>query len=211
MSEITADYIERYIQGLIPEDKLLEELEIEAARRGIPIVGPVEGYLLYMLAKISKASSILEIGTAIGYSTIWLARGIPEDDGIVCTIERHEELANEAVKNIEKAGLGKRVKLLVGEARDLLPEMKQKFDLIFNDADKGEYSLLLNLMLPLLKKGGLLVTDNALWGGSVARREKHPWAEAIYDYNRRLAENPELETTIIPLRDGVSIAFRKSD
>ncbi|MFQ5815818.1 MAG: O-methyltransferase [Candidatus Hydrothermarchaeaceae archaeon] len=209
MSEIVPDYIEDYIRALLPADEFLEGLEAEAVRRGIPIVGPTEGYLLYLLAKMAKASSILEIGTAIGYSTIWLARAVSEKDGMVYTIERYEELAAEAVENIKKVGLGKRAKVLVGEARDLLSNMEEKFDLIFNDADKGEYPELLDLILPLLKDGGVLVTDNALWGGSVARREKHPWSEAIYEYNKRLAENPELETIIIPVRDGVSIAHKK--
>ncbi len=90
-----------------------------------------------------------------------------------------------------------------------MPTITQSFDFIFNDADKGEYPVLLELILPRLKKGGLLVTDNALWGGSVARKEKNAWSAAVREYNRLLSKNPELETTIIPVRDGVSIALKK--
>ncbi len=208
MSEITPDYIEDYIRALLPADELMEELEEEAAKRGIPIVGQAEGYLLYLLAEMARAKAILEIGTAIGYSTIWLARAVASG-GMVYTIERYEKLAAEAVANIRKAGLGKRVKVLVGEASDLLPKMGQRFDFIFNDADKEEYPALLELMLPLLKDGGLLVTDNALWGGSVATKERHPSSAAVREYNKRLSENPKLETVIIPMRDGVSIALRR--
>ncbi len=208
MSEITPSYIEEYIRALLPADNLMEALEKEAAERDIPIVGHAEGYLLYLLAKASRAVSALEIGTAIGYSAIWIARGLGEG-GMLYTIERDEKLAAEAMENIGKADVGKRVKVLVGEARDLLPKMRQRFDFIFNDADKEEYPALLELMLPLLKDGGLLVTDNALWGGSVARGERHPSSAAVHEYNKRLSENPKLETIIIPMRDGVSIALKR--
>ncbi len=209
MGDITADYIERYIHGLIPRDEFLEILEADAARRNIPIVEATEGYLLYLLAKMAEASSILEIGTAIGYSAIWLARAVP-DGGMVYTIERYEEFAEEAIRNIEKAGLSHKVKVLVGEAREILSEMDEEFDLIFNDADKEEYPELLDLMLPLLKDGGLLLTDNALWYGSVAESNKDKLADAVHEYNKRLADDPKMETTIIPVRDGVSIALKKS-
>lgn len=208
MGEITPGYIEEYIRTLLPTDEFMEELEEEAEERGIPIVGASEGYLLYLLAKMARASSILEIGTAIGYSTIWLARALRRG-GMLYSIERNEGLAAEAVNNIKRAGLSGKVKVLVGEAKVLLPTMKRRFDFIFNDADKGEYPALLDLIMPLLKDGGMLVTDNSLWGGSVAKREGHPWTKAIYEYNKRLSENPKVEATIIPVRDGVSIALRK--
>jgi len=208
MSEITPDYIERYLEGLVPRDEFLEKLEVEGAQRGIPIISASEGFLLYLLAKISKASTILELGTAIGYSTIWLARALPKE-GKIITIERFPEIAQEAERNIEKAGLADRVQILVGEAKQVISDISEEFDIIFNDADKEEYPELLDLMLPRLKKGGILLTDNTLWFGKVAKENRDQVTEAVHEYNRRLSEDPELETSIIPIRDGLSITLKK--
>lgn len=208
MGEITPDHVEEYIRSLLPADEFMEALEEKATDRGIPIVGHAEGFLLYLLVRATRSASVLEIGAAIGYSAIWMARGLGEG-GLLYTIERDAGLAAEAVKNLGRAGLADKAEVLVGEATELLPSIKQQFDFIFNDADKGEYPGLLKLMLPRLNKGGLLVTDNALWGGSAAKNERDSRSIAIRKYNKMLSENPKLETTIIPVRDGVSIALKR--
>jgi caffeoyl-CoA O-methyltransferase len=143
MNGITYPDIEKYLYELLPpRDPLLVRLEQEAQERDIPIVGPLVGRLLALLVRLTRAKKVLEIGTAIGYSTIWLARACP---GRVVTIEYNEQTAQEARRNISEAGLGRRVRVLVGDGMDLVPTLRTKFDFLFLDAEKHQYRALLDL------------------------------------------------------------------
>ncbi len=206
-AEPVRTYMERL---LLPRDVLLRRLEREAEEEGWPIVGPHVGSLLHILTAAVGARRALELGTAIGYSATWIARGLPAG-GRMVTVEVSEETAQRARRNLQEAGLGEVVEVRVGEAVELLPELGTGYDIIFNDIDKEGYPASLPLCKEALRPGGLLVTDNVLWSGRVADPEdRSPATEAIRAYNRRLAEDPEMATVILPLRDGVSISVKRA-
>lgn len=184
-------------------------MEAEAARRRIPIVGPAVGRLLAQLARLTGARRVFELGSAIGYSTIWLARACGEGGRVFYT-DGSEENAGEARRNLGEAGVADRVTVLVGDALTRLDGTDGEFDLVFNDVDKEGYPEVLRRAVPRLRVGGLLVTDNVLWDGRLRLPECEDDAEtaAIREFNRLCYEHPDLETTIVPLRDGVSVARR---
>jgi predicted O-methyltransferase YrrM len=190
-----------------PRDPFLDRLEREAEREGIPIVGPEEGTLLGILAGVSGAREILELGTAIGYSATWLARGSPL--ARVTSVEHEPSMARRAEGNIREAGLAGRVQVVVGEALEVSKGLAGPYDMIFNDIDKEDYPLILPRLKALLAPGGLLVTDNVLWGGRVAGRVKDAATQAIRVYNRALVGDGDMMTVILPLRDGVSLSLKR--
>jgi len=207
---ITYPYVDQYLSAIDPDrSALLRELESYAELHHVPIIGPVEARLIALLARSIGASRILELGTAIGYSTIWLAEVAQERGGKVTTLERDREMAELARANLRKAKLSSAVELLLGEADDTLAQLDGPFDLIFQDADKEQYSAQLEPCVRLLRSGGLLVTDNVLWGGSVCWDDPDPVAQKIREYNGRLVAHPQLETAFIPLRDGVAISRKR--
>ncbi len=159
--------LENYFRGFVPpRDALLLELEEEAARESIPIVGPVVGELLYILGRISGAKNILELGTASGYSAIYLARALPPG-GKVVTLELSEDMAQRAKANFARAGLADLVEVRLGQALDLMAAMTESFfDLIFLDIDKESYLPALAHCRRLLRAGGLLIADNVAFAGA---------------------------------------------
>jgi len=215
MGLIVPDAIERYLAGLNRFGvRVLDEIARGNEQRGLPLVDAEVGALLRVLATAANASRILEIGTAIGYSGIWLAGALPAG-GMLMTMEMSEERAREARENFARAGVSDRVSVIVGDANLKLAKVSGPFDLIFQDGDKQLYSPMLDRLVALLRPRGLLVTDNVLWDGEVAPgfvdAPKRPAAEtrAIVEYNERVASHPDLITTIVPLRDGVSISVKK--
>lgn len=209
MGDITPDAIESYVDAhLSPLDPALAAVEAQGMREGWPIVGPAEGTLLHLLTKLVRARRALELGTAIGYSTTWIARGL-EPDGELVTVEWNPDTAKLAADNLRRTGVADRVRILVGDARAVLKDLDGTFDLIFNDIDKEGYPAVLPRCAELLREGGVLVTDNVLWSGSVAnRRARDAATNAIRLYNDRLAADPRFRSLIVPLRDGVSIAMK---
>ena len=209
---ITSQPVEEYLKSMVPErDSVLAEIEAQAAKRRIPIVGPVVGQFLYQLAKVHQARTVFEMGSAVGYSTIWWARAVGEKGRVVYT-DGDPRNAEEARRYFDQAGVGNRVEVLVGDALELLSARNEHFDIIFNDVDKEDYPRVPKLALPRLRPGGLFITDNVLWRGAVASNDPRDSADvvtsAIREFNRALCQSPELITTIIPLRDGVSIALK---
>jgi caffeoyl-CoA O-methyltransferase len=210
MGGITTTAVEDYIYSILPErDKVLAEIEAEAAKHKIPIVGPAVGRLLYQIALMTSARNIFEMGSAIGYSTIWWARAI-SPGGRVTYTDGDSNNAARARKYFERAGVSDRITLKTGDALELLSEEKQQFDIIFNDVDKEDYPRVFRIAIPKLRTGGLFVTDNVLWSGKVA--QKNPGeksTKAILEFNKLLYGSPDLFTTILPIRDGVAVAVRK--
>jgi len=209
MGGITTGPVEDYLYALLPaRDEVLAEMEEEAARRDIPIVGPAVARVFYQLAKISGAKKVFEMGSAIGYSTIWWARAVGKDGRVTYT-DSDKKNASQAQGYFERAGVASQVRSLTGDALELLSEQKETFDIIFCDIDKEDYPRALRVALPKLRKGGLFVTDNVLWSGKVAQKSAtDARTKAILEFNRLIYQSPELFTTILPLRDGVAVCVK---
>jgi caffeoyl-CoA O-methyltransferase len=201
--------IHAYLQHWVPDrDAILAEMEELAARRRFPIVGPIAGRILAQLALLIGARRILEMGAGYGYSAYWLARTLPPD-GRVFAIERSGENARVGQEFLGRAGLVPQVEFLVGDALQAIQEMAGPFDLIFVDVDKEQYPASLPLTLPRLRIGGLLITDNMLWGGRVVAAEpSEASTRAIQEYTRLLYNTPGLYTTILPVRDGLAVSLK---
>ena len=209
MPGILEKHIEKYLDSLLPKrDAVLAEMEKYASRRKIPIIGPSCGRLLYLVAQISGANRMFEMGSAIGYSTIWLARGAGADAKIYYT-DGDPENARRAKENFRRGGVEDRIQLLVGDAVQLIDGVPGSFDLIFIDVDKHQYPEALRKAVPRLRSGGLLITDNVLWYGRTPRRAKDARTRAIQQFNRMIYSSSELFPVIVPLRDGVAVC-RKS-
>ena len=216
MGQIVPDAVEQYLAGLNHAgDPLLDDIARGNATRGLPLVDAEVGALLRVLATSVGASRILEIGTAIGYSGIWLAGALPVG-GMLVTMELDEARAREARENFARAGVSDRVSVVVGDAQLKIAKVSGPFDLIFQDGSKTLYTPLLDRLVALLRPGGLLVTDNVLWSGEVVPgfqntpRKNPDETRAIIEYNERVAAHPQLLTSIVPLRDGVSISVKRT-
>ena len=207
--------IDYYIEELFaPPDPALEGALRRSHEAGLPEIhiSPNQGKLLRLLAEIAGARRILEVGTLGGYSTIHLARALP-DGGALISLELDERHAEVARENLEEAGLGDRVEVRVGDARELLADMVQggaeTFDLMFIDADKGGYPEYLGWTLRLSRPGSLILGDNAIWGGSVLDLGDDS-ARAIREFNEAIARDPRLSAIVLPMMrervDGITIA-----
>lgn len=198
-----------YLDGLLPpRDPLLAEMEEHAEREGIPVSDPEVGRLLSLLARSRNARAVLEIGTAIGYGTLCLARGAPEAE--VITIDVDPDRLATAREYLERGEVADRVELLEGEALEILPRLERRFDLVYIDAVKSDYRRYLDLSLPSLEIGGLIVVDNLLWKGRVADppEEDDPAADAIRQFNVYFSIHPQLASVVLPLGDGVGLAAK---
>ena len=210
MGGITVPAVEDYLYSLLPaRDEVLTGIEAEAAKRNIPIVGPAVGRILYQLAVMIGAKSVFELGSAIGYSTIWWARAVGEGGRGIYT-DGDRKKAEEARRYFDRAGVAGRITVKTGDALEILSEEKTEYDIIFNDVDKEDYPRVFKLVLPRLRKGGLFVTDNVLWSGKVAQKSpSEASTKAILEFNRLLYGSPDFFTTILPIRDGVAVAVKK--
>jgi len=208
MSAIVDASVEKYLYSLLPpRDEVLAEMEQLAARRDIPIVGPAVGRLLYQLVQLIGAKRIFEMGSAIGYSTIWLARAAGPGATVYYT-DGDPKNAEQAHHFFARAGVSDRIQVLVGNALDLIQQIPGEFDFIFNDVDKEDYPNVFRLAVPRLRRGGLFVTDNTLWSGKVAGKTPDEETRAIQEFNRRIYSSPDLFSTIIPLRDGLAVCHK---
>lgn len=207
------DYIERLF---VPRDPVFEQALRDADKAGLPEihVSPNEGKLLYLLAKLAGAKRVLEIGLLGGYSTIWLARAIGPQGRLV-TLEVDERCVRVARQNLERAGVLSRVDIRHGDARATLEKMvgagEQPFDLVFIDADKPAYPIYLEYAVQLTRPGSLILADNVIRDGKVARRgETDPLVLGIQEFNRKLAAHPKLEAILVTVMrkklDGLAIA-----
>lgn len=199
---------EGYLDRLLPpRDALLREMEALAAERDVPISDPEVGRLLQTLAVATGARAIVEVGTAIGYGTLCLARGAPE--ARVISVDKDPERLALARGYLERGGVASRVELLEGPALDRLAALSGPIDLAYLDGPKGEYRRTLDLLLPKLRVGGLVVADNLLWGGKVADPEEDDDdTRALRAFNGYLMSHPQLAAVLLPLGDGVGLAAK---
>jgi caffeoyl-CoA O-methyltransferase len=207
--EVT-DELQAYLDGLVPKrDQVLARLEEEAHRENIPIVDPHEGMLLYLLVKLARSKSLLELGTATGYSGIWLLRGAGEE-GNLTTFEVDHKRAERARSNFEAAGLGRQALVVEQDAVGGLERMDHRFDACFIDLlnvfpSEEVTGRVFELCMGRLLPGGLLMADNALRQGEVAQ-PKNQQARNVAHYNKLVAKDRRLESVVIPIRDGLSVA-----
>ncbi len=200
--------IEQYINALLPaRDPVLAEMEAFAAEHKVPIVGPAVASLLAQLVMISGAKRIFELGSAIGYSTLWLARAAGEGAEVHYT-DGDEGKAKQARQYFERAGVADRVPIHVGDALGSLAATPGKFDFIFNDIDKQGYPAACEAVPLRLRSGGLFVTDNTLWRGKVVDPQDET-SQIVADFNTKVFQNKDLFSVLIPLRDGVLVAVKR--
>jgi predicted O-methyltransferase YrrM len=214
---LTPPAVAAYLTSLsaLPHPLLTRILD-DGRAGGIPVVDPLTGALLHALVLASGATRVLEIGTAIGYSTLWMAAALPAD-GMLVTLERDPSRAAAARGSFAEAGVDGRVTVMVGDADRYLHKLAGPFDLIFQDGDKAGYAPMLDRLVALLRPGGVLVTDNVLWDGEVVpgfvttpRRTPEDTA-AIAAYNARLAADRRLTVSWLPVGDGVALAVKNPD
>lgn len=210
---INYDYITQYIRETIPQNQgILKEMEEYAHENHVPIVHPEVARLIFVIAKIINPVNILEIGTAIGYSAILLSKAL-KPGGKIVTIERYEKMIKVARENIKKADLENTITVLEGDAEQILPGLAGQYDYIFIDAAKGQYLEFLPHCMRLLKSSGVLVSDNVLYKGMIATdklvvRRKKTIVKRLRNYLTAICNHPQLESTIIPIGDGVAISYK---
>jgi predicted O-methyltransferase YrrM len=216
--KITNPRVDNYLYAMLPErSAVLADIERQANERDIPIVGPAVGRLLYQYARLLGAKQIFEMGSAVGYSTIWCAMAVG-DGGKVHYTDGSSKNADEARSYFTRAGVADRIEVHVGDAIEVLSERKEQFDILFCDIDKHDYPRAARMAPERVRKGGLFITDNTLWRGDVVyaagntdyKPEQQPdrALRAIVEFNEMLYQSPDWFTTIIPLRDGVTVAIR---
>lgn len=202
--------IERYLRRLLPpRDPVLVEMEQRAGRERIPIVGPVVGRLLYLLARIARARRVMELGSAIGYSTIWWARAVGPR-GRVWYTDGDVANAREATRYFRRAGVARRTSVMVGDAVECMRSVRGSFDIVFCDIDKHGYPAAFEAAWPRIRPGGLFVCDNTLWSGQVADRAvRDEDTTAVRRLNLKAFSLSEAFAVLVPIRDGLGIVLKE--
>ena len=194
------------------ESDILYELRRETELKCLnPIMlsGKIQGNFLAIISKLIKPINVLEIGTYTGYSTLCIAEGL-NPAGIIHTIDKNEELLQIQNKYFEKSGLRNQIKQYTGDALAIIPKLKFDFDMVFLDADKENYVKYLELISPILKPGGVLLTDNVLWHGKILESSENQdrVTRLIDNFNKKILEDKSLKTVMLPIRDGISLTLK---
>jgi predicted O-methyltransferase YrrM len=216
MGNITSQPVADYLQTLRrdPHERLAA-IDREGRGEGLPLVYPDTGALLHTLARGCGARRVLEIGTCIGYSTLWLATALPED-GQLITMEYDAARAARAREHFAAAGYSDRISVIVGDATRFLHKVSGPFDLIFQDSDKQLYEPMLDRLVALLRPGGMLVADNILWNGEVIpgyvteKKYSEEDTAALVRFSQRVAGDPQLYTSFLQVGDGVSVSVKQA-
>jgi caffeoyl-CoA O-methyltransferase len=206
---ITDPAVDAYLLATAPERPPgIREMEEAARERGFPIVGPAVGALLEVLARAVGARRVFELGSGFGYSAAWFLRALPPDGTVVLT-DLSAENAREGASRLDRLGHAGRYRYAVGDAVEALRREPGPFDVVFCDLDKEAYPTVVEPAVERLRPGGLLVADNALWGGTVADPAcREAETLAVREYLRRVGSDPRLRSALVPLRDGVSVSVR---
>lgn len=214
MSKIVYDVVEDYIRETLEQNTgQIREMELYAEENSVPIIHKEVAELIKVILKIHRPKRILEIGCAIGYSSIFFASVLDNDVEIITT-ERNPVMLEKAQENIKNAGLEDKIKILVGDAQETLKNIDGEFDMIFIDAAKGQYKMFLDMVIDHLKKGGVVISDNILYKGMIASddlvvRRKKTIVKRMRDYLDYICQSDYLDTSIIPIGDGLAISYKK--
>lgn len=214
MSNIVNDKVENYIrETLKPSQGLLRDLELYAEENSVPIIHKEVADLLRVILKLKKPKKILELGCAIGYSSLFFADVLDGDVEIVTT-ERNPIMLERAQDNIKKAGMGDRIKILVGDAEETLKDLEGTFDMIFIDAAKGHYKMFFDMLIGKLNHGGIVISDNILYKGMIASddyvvRRKKTIVKRMRTYLDYICDLEGISTSLIPIGDGLAISYKE--
>ena len=206
---VVSPKIDQYLERLLAEDDpVLREMEKLGRSRDFPIVGPQVGRVLFILAKLVGAKRIFEMGSGFGYSAYWFAKALSAG-GRVYQTEGSRENSKQAEDFFRRGGLSKKAEFLVGDALELIDQVKGAFDIVFIDMDKENYPRAFQKAKRRIRKGGLILADNVLWFGKVLDGPKDPETKGILEFTRLLFSDPDFFSTILPIRDGVGVGYRK--
>lgn len=214
MSGVTQDDVNTFLREVQPLcDGLLGDIQKEAMKNNVPIIPPEVVHLLSVILQIKKPVNILEIGTAIAFSSIFMSQYI-DPNGSITTIERFDIMKAQAVINIKKVGLEKTINIIDGDAAEILPTLKGPYDVIFLDAAKAQYNIFLPECIRLLPIGGILIADDVLQNGSIAQsrfnvpRRQRTIHKRMRNFLWNISHNQQLQSSIIPIGDGVAICYK---
>lgn len=207
ISQKLEDYIAHHSEN---EPELLQQLNKETHQKVLQprmLSGHFQGRVLSILSKILNPKNILELGTYTGYATLCMAEGLQEK-GIIDTIDINEELEEIQNKYFEQSDKRNQIVQHVGNALEIIPKLNKKFDLVFIDADKENYINYWNLIVPMMNKGGIILSDNVLWSGKVLEEVKKndKSTQTLLEYNKITKEDPRVETVLLPIRDGLTVS-----
>ncbi|KAF2518133.1 O-methyltransferase [Flavobacterium salilacus subsp. salilacus] len=207
ISEDIENYSEQHSEN---EPELLMELNRETHQKILQprmLSGHFQGRVLSLLSKLVNPLHILEIGTYTGYATLCLAEGLKEK-GTIDTIDINEELYDFQRKYFDRSAWGAQITQHLGDALEIIPKLNKKFDLVFIDADKENYVNYFHMIIPLMNKGGIILSDNVLWSGKVLEpaKAKDLSTEVLIEYNKLLKDDPRIETVLLPIRDGLTVS-----
>ena len=214
MDNINREYIDSYINSLIQEpDRDLEEFRLYCQERNLPIIHKEVGQFIKLIINQLKAKSIIEIGTNVGYSSIFMTR-VMGDGGRVATLERSEKFYREAIKNIQDFGLEDNIKVYLGDAVDILDRVEGSFDMAFIDAAKSYYRVFFDKCLKMMKPGGIILSDNVLYQGMIASddlvvRRKKTLVRNLRNYLQYISQDERFVTSVLPLGDGLAVTLIK--
>lgn len=200
--------LEKYIFDLMPrQNEVLEEMYKYGTDRNFPLIGPLCGQFLRQMAMVSGARRIFEMGSGFGYSAAWFAMGLADEGRIICT-DGDPENRDRALCYFKRLSVDHQIEFHVGMAQDILIKHDGPFDIIFNDVDKEQYPETLDIAIPRLRKGGLFITDNALWDGKVIKAGGDIYTVGVKEFNKLSFSRNDLVTMIVPLRDGMSVSVK---
>lgn len=207
ISEALEDYVAKHSEN---EPELLARLNKETHQKILQprmLSGHFQGRFLSMISKLTQPKAILEIGTYTGYAALCLAEGLAEN-GTLDTIDNNEELYDFQRKYFDESAWGTQIHQHLGSALDIIPTLNKKFDLVFIDADKENYINYFNMIVPMMNKGGLILSDNVLWSGKVLEEVKanDKSTKVLLEYNEILKNDPRVETVLLPIRDGLTMS-----
>ena len=209
----TEEELEQYIQAHIdPEGELLSRLNRDTnvkLVRSRMLSGHVQGRMLKMFCRMINAKKVLELGTFVGYSAQCFAEALP-DDGVIYTIEENDELEDFINEYLDQSPDKDKIRLLMGDAKTIIPTLEEGFDMVFIDADKREYCEYYDLVFPKVRKGGFMLADNTLWSGKIIDESEHdPQTEGLRRVNDMVAADERVEKVFVPSRDGLTIIYKK--
>jgi predicted O-methyltransferase YrrM len=207
ISEELEDYVAKHSQ---PEPALLAKLNKETHQKILQprmLSGHFQGRVLSMISKLVRPLHILEIGTYTGYATLCLAEGLQEK-GMIDTLDNNEELFDFQRSFFDASLFGTQIKQHLGNALEIIPNLNKTYDLVFIDADKENYSNYFNLIVPMMNKGGVILSDNVLWSGKILEEIKpnDKSTKALLEFNKMVNEDPRVETVLLPIRDGLTVS-----